>query len=414
MQKLKVEYTKKGGELSILEGIEKIMKQDAISYLSTQKKDLTKLSKKIFDLAEESYKEYESSKYICNFLSKHGFTIKRNFQNINTAFKATFGNGHPVICFTCEYDATTEKGHITGHNINSLIHIATAISLAHLSPKMKNPPTIMVVGCPGEYLGGSKETLLRQNVFNDVDAIFSIQANTTSCEIKSSASVIPVSVNFKSKYELSQSEYKCNYTSLDAILMMINILKVLEKGIHCTGGNVDYIISEATKDPFVKANDSTIKLLIRAKDMEAAKKIKEKVESISLYIAGLLDVDCEISLYQPPSESINSNQTLSRLLSHNLKESGITHISEKRTTLDGISLGGLSCKIPTALHLVSITSDAEYGTSEFAKATLKPSTIEISLNAASALVNTVIDLTESPYLLKEALAEFETQKSPLY
>lgn len=391
------------------------MKQDAISYLSTQTQELENLSKKIFDLSEESYKEYQSSESICDFLHQRGFNIERNFQNIKTAFKASFGSGHPTICVTCEYDAVIEKGHLTGHNINTLIHIACAISLAHILPKTNSSGTIIVLGCPGEYLGGSKEVMFRQNVFEDIDAILNIQSNTVTCEIESSASVIPLKINFKSDYALSQLEYNCNYTSLDASLMLFNIMKTLEKSINCNGSSIDFVMSESTKDPFIKANNSTIKLLIRAKNMEVAKNIEKKIKSTAHYVGSLLNIYTEISLYEPPSESLKSNKTLTRILSHNLKESGIIHISEKMKISDGISLGGISTKVPTVAHLICITSDeVKYGTTDFAKSTLKPSAIDIALKSAQALIKTAIDLLELPTLLIEAKNELKSNQSDLY
>lgn len=390
------------------------MKQKALSYLSTQKEKLELLSNKLFNLSEESYKEYNSSKLICDFLQQYDFIIEKNLQNINTAFKATYGNGHPIIGFTCEYDAVKEKGHLTGHNLSTMIHIASAISLAHILPKFKKEGTIIVIGCPGEYLGGSKQTLFKQNEFNDIDAIFNIQVNTSNCEVETSASVIPMNINFKSDYQLAQTNYKCNFSSLDASLLLCNILKTLEKGINCYG-SIDYIISESAKDPFVKAYDSTIKILIRAKNIDDAKCLKDKILSISNYISDLLNIKNEIFLYQPPNESFKCNKTLSRLLKHNLKESGITHLENSQILNTGISIGGISTKIPTTLYLIDITSkDIEYGTIEFAKATLKPSAIDIALKASSALTNTAIDLFECPHLIEESFAEINIKENLLY
>ncbi|MGL4991645.1 MAG: M20 family peptidase [Sarcina sp.] len=390
------------------------MKQKALSYLSTQKEKLELLSNKLFNLSEESYKEYNSSKLICNFLQEYNFIIEKNLQNINTAFKATYGSGHPIICFTCEYDAVKEKGHLTGHNLSTMIHISSAISLAHILPKLEKEGTIIVIGCPGEYLGGSKQTLFKQNQFDDIDAIFSIQVNTSNCEVETSASVIPININFKSDYQLTQTNYRCNFSSLDASLLLCNILKTLEKGINCYG-TIDYIISESANDPFVKAYDSTIKILIRAKNINDAKHLKEKILSISNYISDLLNIKNETFLYQPPNESLKSNKTLSRLLKHNLKESGITHLENNQILNTGISLGGISTKIPTTLYLINITSkDIEYGTIEFAKATLKPSAIDIALKASSALTNTAIDLFECPHLIEESFSEINAKENLLY
>ena len=391
------------------------MKQEAISYLSTKKEELFNLSQEIFNEAETSYNEYNTSKLICNYLENNGFTVEKNFQNINTAFKATIGNGHPIICLPCDYDAVENKGHLTGHNLLCQVQIGAGISLAHILNKQING-TIMILGCPGEYLGGSKETFLRQGVFEEVDAVLSIQPNTYDCEVTSSAAVIPIKISFKSDYRLSFYR-DCKYNSLDASLMLCNILKILEKGFNYNKTHIDYIISESSKDPFVKANDSTIKILIRSKDMNTAKFVEEKIKSITDYIGILLDIDTTISLYQPPSHPLTPSPTLSRILTNNLKESGIIELKENIILPDGISLGSLSTKIPTVNHLISITKEdnlIKYGSPEFAKATLTPLANEIANKATQAIICTAIDLLEAPHLLTEAKLELSKIKSELY
>ena len=397
-------------------GIEKFMKQDAISYLSTKQDELINLSTQILNLAEESYNEHQSTNLICNYLESYGFEIEKNYQDIDTAFKATFGTGHPVICLPCEYDAVENKGHLTGHNLLCQIQIGAAISLAHVLPKIKTEGTIIILGCPGEYLGGTKETFLKQGVFDDIDAVLSIQPNTINCSIENSAAIIPMKISFKSDYKLSFSQ-DCEYNSLDASLMLCNILKVLEKGINCLGSQIDYVISESTKDPFVKANDSTIKLLIRSKEMNQAKNIKTKIKSITNYIGSLLDVQAETTLYQPPSHSLNPSPTLSRMFTHNLKESGIINIKENITLHDGLSLGNISNKVPTISHLIAIVGEddlVKYGTLDFAKATLTPLAIDTANKVTSAIFCTAIDLLEAPHLLTEAKLEVSKRKCDLY
>lgn len=392
------------------------MKQDAISYLSTKQDELFQLSKQILNAAENSYNEYKTSDYICNYLENYGFKIEKKFQNIDTAFKATIGNGHPIICLPCEYDAVENKGHLTGHNLLCQIQVGAGISLAHVLSKMKIDGTIIILGCPGEYLGGSKETFLRQGVFNEIDAILSVQPNTINCEVKSSAAVIPMEISFKSAYKLSFSR-DCEYNSLDASLMLCNILKVLEKGFNCHNSHIDYVISENTKDPFVKANDSTMKLLIRAKDMCNAKIIRDKIKSITDYIGMLLGIDAQTSLYQPPSHPLTPSPTLSRMLTNNFKESGIIDIKEDIILHDGISLGSISTKIPTVNHLISIVGDDElikYGTLDFAKATLTPTALKIVNKVTQAIFCTAIDILEAPHLLTEAKLELTKIKANLY
>lgn len=381
------------------------MKQNAISYLSTEKENLRKLSKYLYNNPEESYKEFKAYGYITEFLEKRGFAIEKNFQNIPTSFKATIGNGHPTICFTCEYDAVPYKGHLTAHNLLCEIQLGAAIALANILDKLKSEATIIVLGCPGEYLGGSKEVFLRQGVFEDVDAIFNVQPYTSTYESGTSASVIPLQINITSDFTLSL-ENTCKYSALDATLAICNILNTLEKGFNCEDSKIDYTINESVEDPFIKSNNSIIKILIRSKTKEDGLYIKETIKSISEFISNLLDVQIETSLYQTPSEPLNSNKTLSRLFSHNLKESGIIDVLPAINSNDGISLGGISNVVPAINPLISISKiPVNYASSEFAKLSLTEEADKISFKISSALICTALDIIEKEELLIEAKQE---------
>ena len=62
------------------------MRQEVISYLSTEKEALFNLCKFLHDNPEDSYKEYDTCKYICNFLRDRDFDVREKFLDLDTAF----------------------------------------------------------------------------------------------------------------------------------------------------------------------------------------------------------------------------------------------------------------------------------------------------------------------------------------
>ena len=86
---------------------------------------------------ENSYKEFRALDVLCNFLSKEGFHVEKQFVSA-TGFKATFtqaadggsGDGDRGLnaCFICEYDAVGDLGHAAGHNLQSTSSIAAALA----------------------------------------------------------------------------------------------------------------------------------------------------------------------------------------------------------------------------------------------------------------------------------------------
>ena len=75
----------------------------------SRKHDLVvEVSDRIFDFAETGFHEFETAKLYQQVLEKEGFAVEMGIAGMPTAFKATYGNGKPVVGFLAEYDALPE------------------------------------------------------------------------------------------------------------------------------------------------------------------------------------------------------------------------------------------------------------------------------------------------------------------
>ena len=66
----------------------------------SRKQDLVvEVSDRIFDFAETGFHEFETAKLYQQVLEKEGFAVEMGIAGMPTAFKATYGNGKPVVGF---------------------------------------------------------------------------------------------------------------------------------------------------------------------------------------------------------------------------------------------------------------------------------------------------------------------------
>ena len=72
-------------------------KQTAFDYIDEKSGVITDVSDKIWDYAELSLREYKSGELYAKVLKEEGFTVEHPFDNIETAFRASYGSGKPVI-----------------------------------------------------------------------------------------------------------------------------------------------------------------------------------------------------------------------------------------------------------------------------------------------------------------------------
>ena len=155
------------------------MKHDVKKYLSVCENDIENICKFLYSHPEESYKEEKSSEFISEVLNKHGFKVEKNILDIKNSFYAYKGNGHPKICFLCEYDSIPNEGHITGHNMLSAISTLAGLCLGNAVDNLDYGSSI-IIGCPGEYLGGTKEVMAKQGVFDDIDSVMVIHPDVVT------------------------------------------------------------------------------------------------------------------------------------------------------------------------------------------------------------------------------------------
>lgn len=380
------------------------MKQEMITFLSQNQSALKDLCTFLYNNPEESYKEFKASSYICNLLNNYKFNITKNYLDIPNSFYAIKGNGHPKICYLCEYDAIFNEGHLTGHNALTTMSIGASILLGSIIDKLNG--SIIVIGCPGEYLGGTKNIMVKQKAFEDIDIVMECHPDIITAESGTSSSIIPLSIKFKTESTFSFLS-RNKYTSLDAILLMFNIINNIKKEFP-KDTEINSIISSGGSTPLFTPSECEAKFYIRAKNTKLAEVIEEKIRKTATFISEITNIPHKISLYEPPSENLITNRTLNRLFSHNLKENGIIKINSPANVFSGLSIGAVSKVVPSIHPYISITEKERinYGSKEFLEATQSSFAFEQIKKASLALAFTGMDLMHNNNLLLEIKNEF--------
>ncbi|MHB9946380.1 amidohydrolase [Clostridium botulinum] len=381
------------------------MKQKIVSYLKSIESDLFNISKYLYDNPETSFNEYKSCKYLIDILKKNNFNVQENYYNIPTSFYAEFGKGYPKICFFCEYDAPSEIGHVSGHNLVSSISLGAALSLSKVIDNFSG--TIIVMGTPGESLSGSKVTLAKQGAFKDIDVGLMVHPDEVTCQSGSSMAILPLKIKFRGKETLSYENTNV-FSSLNGLLYTFNSINLLKQSIN-KNFHIDKLVINSGKDPYISSNTTEAKFYIRSKSISTAIYVENRIRKIVDNVNSLLNLDSEICFFELPYRELITNKRLSRLFCHNLKEAGIIDICNEKNTVSGLSLGTVSHYIPCIHPYISIldkNSSINYFTKEFADETLTKHAQQNALKASQALSLTALDLIQNNMLLKEVKKEF--------
>jgi len=149
-------------------------------------KKLEDVAKNIWEYAELRFQEHKSAKELADYAQSAGFRVEMGICGLETAFRATYGSGHPVIAFLGEYDAlqglsqradvtTKEKGdqEHNGHGCGHHLLGAGALLGAEIAKKYleenKLEGTIIYYGCPAEEGGSGKTVMAVNGEFKNAD-----------------------------------------------------------------------------------------------------------------------------------------------------------------------------------------------------------------------------------------------------
>ena len=220
-------------------------KQIAIKWVKQNKEKLREISDKIWGYAELGFVEFKSSKLLADELEKHDFKVERGVAEIPTAFVGTWGKGKPVIGVMGEYDAlpglsqkavphkdlikSRAPGHGCGHNIHGTSALGGVIALKHAIDEMGMPGTVKFFGCPAEEMLSGKVWMVKEGVFNDVDAVLSHHPSSMNVAgLSSSNANNAVKFHFHGKTSHAAGSPEQGRSALDAVELMnigVNFLR---------------------------------------------------------------------------------------------------------------------------------------------------------------------------------------------
>ena len=141
---------------------------------------LKQMSDQIFDYAELSGEEYQSSALLEDFLESHGFAVERGIAGLPTAFRAVYqqGEGGPSFGLLAEYDALS-MGHGCGHHMQGPAIAGAALCIRELAGS--RPCRVVVYGTPAEEAIGGKIIMQEKGCFQDIDVALMMHASPTTC-----------------------------------------------------------------------------------------------------------------------------------------------------------------------------------------------------------------------------------------
>jgi len=416
-----------------------------------------KTALQIWEYAEVGYKEVKSAALHIQHLRDAGFTVETGVAGIPTAFVATYGTGSPAIGILAEYDAlpginqsaSAERdpivgknaGHACGHHLFGTASVSAGIAIKELIAAGKLKGTIKVFGTPAEEGGSGKVFLVREGLFNNLDAVIHWHPDDVNAVTTTSA-LANKSAKFKF-YGISAHAAAApdqGRSALDAVEAMDNMVNMMREHIP-QETRIHYVITNGGKAPNVIPDFAEVYYYVRhpkRKDVvEIFDRVVKAAEGAALGTGTTMKYDIIGGTHD-----LLINKTLAETMQANLNKVGGVNYTEAEiafakkiqpTMVAPVDLATASTVRPLTYISEGNSGSTDVGDVSYAlptvglrAATWVPGTAAHSwqavasggteigtkgmLVASKTMALTAIDLMSSPALLAKAMEEFIKSK----
>ncbi|MBE5253469.1 M20 family metallopeptidase [Mixta mediterraneensis] len=315
-------------------------------YIDQHQARFSALSDTIWDTPETRFAETRSSALLADALAEEGFDVERGVGGIDTAFIASFGNGKPVIAILGEFDALAGlsqqagcaqpkplvengNGHGCGHNLLGTAGLAAAFAVKAWMQQHQTRGTVRFYGCPGEEGGSGKTFMVREGLFDDVDAAVTWHPESFSGMFNlSTLANIQAAFHFKGVAAHAANSPHLGRSALDAVTLMntgANFLRehiVQEARLHYA------VTNSGGVSPNVVQADAEVLYLVRAPELQQAQDIYQRVINIAKGAALMTDTQMTVRFGKACSNYV-PNRTLEAVMERYLHQFGLPDYSDE-------------------------------------------------------------------------------------
>lgn len=314
------------------------------NYINQHQARFSTISDAIWDVPETRFEETKSSALLADALEQEGFRVERGVGGIETAFIASIGSGKPVIAILGEFDALAGlsqkaacaepqplvengNGHGCGHNLLGTAGLAAAFAIKAWWAEHGQRGTLRFYGCPGEEGGSGKTYMVREGLFDDVDAAVTWHPEGFSGMFNlSTLANIQAAFHFKGVAAHAANSPHLGRSALDAVTLMntgANFLRehiVQEARVHYAVTNTGGV------SPNVVQADAEVLYLIRAPQLDQAQDIYQRVINIAKGAALMTDTQMTVRFDKACSNYV-PNRALEAVMDGHLRHFGLPDYS---------------------------------------------------------------------------------------
>jgi len=374
-----------------------------------QRRQLSRLSLKIHSHPEPGFRETKAANWLTECLSKNSFVVESGICELPTAFRARYGQGHPVIAVLAEYDALPGVGHGCGHNVIATSAVGAGVASKPAVDRFGG--SVLVIGTPAEELYGGKIIMADRGAFSDVDIAMMVHPGVSDTAVTQALACQTLEVEFFGKEAHAAAEPEAGINALEAMLLSFAAINSLRQHIK-DKARIHGIITDGGQAANIVPAHSAGDFIVRAEDDDYLDELKERVIDCFTGAAIATGARLEFKWGDTRYSPMLNNLTLAQLFSRNLQS--LEHNmqpAEHGHSFGSTDMGNVSQLVPGIHPFIAIAEkEVLLHSPEFATAAASDTAIQGMLDAAKAMAMTVVDLLASPETVAQVKEEFKQNK----
>ncbi len=367
------------------------------------------ISRNIYNFAELGSTEYKSSKLLMKTLEDNGFTITNPYIGMDTAFRAEYGVGSPVVGILAEYDALP-NGHSCGHNLISAWAIGTALKVHDRLKKGK----IVVFGTPSEEgigpYAGSKAIMANNGAFKGIDFVMGMHPDDIWAVGSKALADAEMEFVFTGKAAHMAASPCQGINALDALVTSYVAINNMRDWIKNDKHSViGMIIREGGKASNVVPDRAVMEVDVRSSSSLFLEKLVAKIKNLVKSISDGYGTSLEIRDLMPMYTEYRPNKTLDLLLYNELQNLNIDTLNID-TIVDAANgstdEANVSLMVPTGHVDMKIGTNLPGHSEEFREAANPGKAGKNLIKTINATSNAIMEIIENKEILKKIKKEF--------
>jgi aminobenzoyl-glutamate utilization protein B len=315
-----------------------------VRQLDSKTEQYSKIAREIWENPELGYLEFTSSKILIEELQAAGFDVETGVAGLPTSFVATYDRGGPVIGFLAEYDALPGlsqdavpfrmelveggNGHGCGHNLFGTAAVASGVALKDWINENNLNATIKIFGTPAEEGGAGKAFMVRDGLFEGVDAVINWHpsdrnaANASTC-----TAVMQGYFKFRGQTAHAAGSPERGRSALDGVEAMNIMVNMMREHVD-QESRIHYVITNGGMAANVVPDYAVVEYMVRHPDVKEVKDIWQRVikaaEGAALGTGTQVEVELVSGIY-----GLLPNETLAKTMHKNLTAVGGVEYDEE-------------------------------------------------------------------------------------